>query len=784
MESVDHLQQSHANNNNNNNNNDVHNRKRPAPKDRPTLLDSSFVVSVPNVHDHLADVPSNRRIPDENDSSSSPKVLVRPRTRLRLEEEKATTTTTGGDTNNDAFIVNPNDTTMTTATTNDHQNRPMETSSSVESAEAAAGQTTSTLTTTATASNRKRSYHVASLKAPQRILQQQRQQHQAQYQEEDHSNLQKETTTTTTVKDKERVLLFQQQQQQSHEQFLEWCRNVLGIHTILEIQYFEDQRSPPRQPDYEEDLRTEKEEDHHQHHDPKHHNPSFTTTTTSTIESTTTTSSSVRGLAASRDTSAGEILIRIPVQALVSVATTIDPDPVLGHVLGKQARKKHGWYDDAYEYDEKLYTPNDSEKQSPELKTEEEESSVESEEPPVSYELGILAVGLLHHRRLGDASPLAPYVRDILLASDTNDVRDELPFLWDDVHRLRTTVSEGVRIIAQEMRRETRTLYERIVNVLIREYPEIFGYTAIDEHGDWIYSYENFQWAVGIVHSRHWQLAIPDLNDSSGGAATNEEYTTEMNMNSPPESLGEQVPPASVPTEAWIQQQQAMGDNTDVADDESNQNSQGHLHPPPPVVQNELPRKRQYSFLAPVADLLNFGPPCTRTRYDSESKTFQVIATCDLQQGQEVTFWYGNECDDVMMAVYGISHPLIPACKTSEEWRMRVETLEAVLDATRSDLEMLESELDYVETVLKDCDCCFLSSDEEDEQYMDEEEANMRRRGDANAQTTTTATGSLHHGGSSKSASRKSSRGQLQPPPSPPPKSRFRRTVWSRKTEF
>jgi hypothetical protein len=653
----------HYNNIPNNNKKKKNEVKRPQ---HITTITSSSVPAVPNLH-NLETITTAA----EDHGDTSPKVLVRPRTRLRLEEEKAAETTSSDP---------------------DHL----------------------LLQTSSAATNRKRSQqHVASLKAPQRILQQQ-----------------------------------QQQQQIVHKHFLDWCRNVLGIQTLLEIRYFEYPLTLPQRPDYEDDLRTE--------HDDVDAQQTYSNVQTETA-SVTTKKSVVRGLAAPRDIAAGEILIRIPVQALVSVATTIDQDPILGHVLGKQARNKHRWYDEDDYNDTEEYPHVDSQQQTGEASHVEESIMV----PVVSYELGILAVGLLHHRRLGLASPLAPYVRDILLSN--NDVRNELPFLWDNVHRLQTTVSEGVRIIAREMRQETRILYERIVNVLIREYPEIFGYTAVDEQGDWIYSYENFQWAVGIVHSRHWQLPIPDLIDhqEDGGATSNDAPTT-TNRNAPPASLGEQVPPASVPTDAWIQQ--SMGD-TDTADEKNHTN-----HPPQPS--REWPR--QYSFLAPVADLLNFGPPCTRTRYDSESKTFQVIATCDLQQGQEVTFWYGNECDDVMMAVYGISHPLIPACKTSEEWRIRVETLEAILDATRSDLEMLESELEYVETVLKDCDCCFLSSDEdEDEEFLDEEEANMRRRGDAN-------TMQAHHGGNSKSSSRKSTRGQMQAPP----KSRFRRTTWSRKTEF
>lgn len=420
-------------------------------------------------------------------------------------------------------------------------------------------------------------------------------------------------------------------QKKYENKFMLWCEQVLGIYTILEIQtfeYYDHMAALPNDDDFDDWSSDNNNDDDDRL--PVEKLPLIL----------------VRGLAASRDIDKGEVVISIPFQALLTVSTTIDQDPVLSRVLGPQARKDHGWVADGT--DESVYL----------------------------LEMPLLAVALLHHQKLGAASPLSAYIR-VLESSDT----DSMPFLWP-AQKLKTVASPGVRTVAWGIQQEIRDMYDSVLQVLIREHPDLFGpvtnnniNTVTSDEKKWMFSFEHFQWAFAMVNSRHWQLPISDLERPEAAGSK--------------EATDEQEPPADMPTDIWTQEHgDAIGGK-------------------------EKKAANSHSFLAPVADLLNFGPPCTTGRYNAESHTFEIVASCSFKKGQEVTFWYSDECDDIIAGSYGFTHPMVPKCPTAEDWRITVqewkekaELMEEQLSEAYEDLNHLYAELEHAQEILDGCDCC------------------------------------------------------------------------------
>jgi hypothetical protein len=196
-----------------------------------------------------------------------------------------------------------------------------------------------------------------------------------------------------------------------------------------------------------------------------------------------------------------------------------------------------------------------------------------------------------------------------------------------------------------------------------------------------------------MVNSRHWNLPIPDLDlvVVDLDPATQAKGPKAAPVAAAP-AFGEQVPPAEQPTESWVREQEEI------------ENREG----------NELnePTPRSHSFLAPVADLLNFGPPCTRGNYNTKTKAFELVATCPFRKGQEVTYWYSDDCDDVIIANYGFTHPMVPKCPSVEDWRQqseawqhRAEILEAELQQAYEELDQADAEIDQLYILIDKCDC-------------------------------------------------------------------------------
>ena len=359
------------------------------------------------------------------------------------------------------------------------------------------------------------------------------------------------------------------------QEFFHWCVDVLRIDTILEIQTFEYYNYMKVMP--KEDWNDDKDDDE-----------------AGCVEDLPLLA--VRGLAAARDISKGEVVIRIPLGALLSVATTIDKDPVLTQVMGPHVRQANGW------------------------------SAEATDETSALLEVPLLAVALLYHQSLGPESPMYPYIQILQLTTGT----DTMPFLWS-AERLREEASEGVRMVARGIQRDMNEMYDAVMPVLMEQYGHIFGRNDSDE---WMYSREKFQWAFAMITTRHWQLPIQDLHDPTAASSSREIS----------EDAG--LPPASTPTDHWVEEHGAYLDEEVSSNVRgSNTNTNNHQNAAAEVLVN-------HSFLAPFADLLNFGPPCTRGRYDSDTHSFEITALCDYKKGQEVTFYYSDECDHVVSFVW------------------------------------------------------------------------------------------------------------------------------------
>ena len=432
--------------------------------------------------------------------------------------------------------------------------------------------------------------------------------------------------------------------------FWHWCQNVLGIAAApVEIRYFPYPPPSTLLVDWEDDLlETDNDE--------------TTASSSSSMETVW-----VRGLAATRDITKGEVLISIPIMALGSLSNLIARDAELAAALESFAVSH--------------YPP----------------TTMPSHRDAAAEEhLALLAVALLHQRRRGANATLAPYVELLWQAP----LRQNLPFLWSAA-QLQATATEGVRRVARSMRQEMRTLYERVVLDLVQQQAQVFGETVARDpvSGEWLFSYAMFQWAFAAVSSRHWQLPLFEEEEeppTTTGTPKPKDLPVSDERRDP-------VPPADTPTQSWVTGGSAS-DATSAAS--SSSFSFGTIAATP--------------FLAPLADLMNFGPPCTRVQFSPDTRTFDTIATCDLRSGQEVTFWYrrsgsdDSSCADVMMGVYGVTHPLIPPCPSPEEGRRQVATLQEKLHEAYHDILLLEEALESLEALL--------GLDDESESREEEEE--------------------------------------------------------------
>ena len=383
----------------------------------------------------------------------------------------------------------------------------------------------------------------------------------------------------------------------------------------------------------------------------------------------------VRGLAAKHDISVGDIVMSIPLYSLLSVSSTIDHDPVLSRILGPKARDQYGWTDAS------------------------------------EYEVPLLVIALLYHRSLGMESPLAHYI-DVLLATPT-----DFPILWSNQELQMNVQKLGSEVmkLARGIQKDMHDMYDKIMGKLVIEHSDLFSPPNDDSLEGWMYSYKEFQWAFALVISRHHYLPIQDLD--YGDAISQTSHRSKRRVQTIPQhktetvqldsSVLEVVPPANQPTDSWVElakNEEKVTDDSGVEDDEIDV----------PVDDDDVIAPSgffKHSFLAPLADMFNFGPPCLTGSYNSDEHVFELIATCSFKAGQEVTFYYSSECADVIIANYAFIHPLVPPCATldevnekSEGWRSQAMDVEEKLLKARHQVDVLVDEILELESRLQSCE--------------------------------------------------------------------------------
>jgi hypothetical protein len=544
----------------------------------------------------------------------------------------------------------------------------------------------------------------------------------------------------------------QQQQQRRYEEFLKWCHYTLGIQSLVTIQDFQ----YPQRPYHP----------YHNNNNDDHDSNSYYNITT-------------RGLAAIRNINKGEIVISVPFHALLTLPTTIDHDPVLSQLMGPAARQRHGWNLDKTRINH--HQQHQQQQQEDVLQREKDDDDDDDDDIILSYyETALLTVAILYHVQLHTLSPQWFYM-DILLQTNLTSI----PFYNASSHSNTITYhpSHEVQYIIKQIQKDIRDMYQNVMIPLIQQHAHIFGkplntkkdhdphshsdvQSTVRErtslfHGDnhetepqpqepspqeqeeWMYSYEKFEWAFAIVHSRHWHLPLQDLDDmmsdfqphgsmywndasfdmdynrssdgdSSSGSSSSGSDSSSTTTDTSTDSIHQM--PASLPTEEYIslqqqQLQQQQQREEEEADEEVKkmQHVEEYIQSTSSLSSSSFPKEEKmitkHSFMAPLADMMNFGPPCTRGQYNTITKAFEVVATCDFVQGQEVTFWYSDACDDVILANYGFTHPLIPKCPTIHDWKKRSDMWKEYSESLERLLEDVYQDLHDAIDDLKNCDC-------------------------------------------------------------------------------
>mmetsp|Transcript_31695 Transcript_31695/g.58056 ORF Transcript_31695/g.58056 Transcript_31695/m.58056 type:complete len:329 (-) Transcript_31695:97-1083(-) len=228
---------------------------------------------------------------------------------------------------------------------------------------------------------------------------------------------------------------------------------------------------------------------------------------------------------------------------------------------------------------------------------------------------------------------------------------------------------------------------------------------------------------------------------SSAQNAQSHRKETQQIMQETLSTVSEVVPPANQPTDSWVDLAKNEEHVIEELDDDrrhrgvagavtvTSDDDYEEATVPPSSSSSSLgttsatsattSTKKKHSFLAPLADLINFGPPCLTGKYNTRDHAFDLIATCSFEKGEEVTFWYSSDCADVIIANFGFLHPLVPPCeqppppddeedrerKKSEEWKDEASLRERELWEVYGRMDVLKEEMAVLESRLERCEC-------------------------------------------------------------------------------
>jgi len=80
------------------------------------------------------------------------------------------------------------------------------------------------------------------------------------------------------------------------------------------------------------------------------------------------------------------------------------------------------------------------------------------------------------------------------------------------------------------------------------------------------------------------------------------------------------------------------------------------------------------SFMVPGADLLNFGKSgATIGGYDTTKHAFVITAKQEWKRGDEVTYYYSDECDEYLLFEYGFKSEFSPECSSKKLASLKLE---------------------------------------------------------------------------------------------------------------